>query len=135
MRKIFLIIFAVVIAGCVHNIEITHFQTGQVLQGEYNEINRMVTVVMPDGEILKGKYSAVSSASFMFDTATSYSGVATATGFGYGISSGGQGKAYALLKSETSSLMMEMIVTYSDWTGHGFGEARTNDGRTYKVQF
>ena len=100
---------AVVIAGCVHNIEITHFQTGQVLQGKYNEINRMVTVIMPDGEILKGKYSAVSNASFTFGTATAYSGVATATCFGYGISSGGQGQVYALLKSETSGLMMESV--------------------------
>ncbi len=30
---------------------------------------------------------------------------------------------------------MESIVFYSEWTGHGFGETRTNDGRTFKVQF
>ena len=76
---------------------------------------------MPYGQILKGKHSAISNASFTFGTSTSYSGDATATGFGYGISSGGQGQAYALLKSETSGLMMEIIATYSDWTGHGFG--------------
>ncbi|MGD9365695.1 MAG: hypothetical protein PVH87_08380 [Desulfobacteraceae bacterium] len=135
MKNFILIMLSFLIAGCVHKIEITHFQTGQVLQGNYNELNRMVTVVMPDGEILKGKYSAVSNASFSFGTATAYSGAATATGFGYGVSSGGISQAYALLKSETSSLMMEMIVSYSEWTGHGFGEARTNDGRSYKVQF
>ena len=135
MKKILLIMLSFLVAGCVHKIEITHFQTGQVLQGKYNEINRMVTVIMPDGEILKGKYSAVSNASFTFGTATAYSGVATATCFGYGISSGGQGQVYALLKSETSGLMMEIIAIYSDWSGHGFGEAKTNDGRAYKVQF
>ncbi|MDI6775666.1 MAG: hypothetical protein QMD03_00250 [Syntrophales bacterium] len=135
MKRFLLIVLSFIIAGCVHKIEITHFQTGQVLQGNYNELNRIVTVVMPDGEVLKGKYSAVSNASFSFGTATAFSGAATATGFGYGISSGGKSQAYALLKSKTSTLMMEIIVAYSEWTGHGFGEARTNDGRSYKVQF
>ena len=132
MRKILLIMLAILLLGCVRNIELTHFQTGQVLQGKYNQINRTVTVVMPDGEILKGKYSAVANASFTFRVAPAYSSTVTATSPSYRISSGGGGQAYALLKSETSSLMMEIIVKYSY---HGFGEARTNDGRTYKVQF
>jgi hypothetical protein len=30
---------------------------------------------------------------------------------------------------------MEIIVIYGVLDGHGFGEARTNDGRSIKVQF
>ena len=31
--------------------------------------------------------------------------------------------------------MMEIAVSYSEWSGDGYGEATTNDGRKYKVQF
>ena len=61
---------------------------------------------MPDGEVLFGKYSAISNTTPVFQT-------------GFGV----------------STLMMEIIVSYSEWTGHGYGEATTNDGRKYKVQF
>ncbi len=135
MKKVLFLALCFSISGCVHKLDIVNFQTGQVLEGNYNELNRMVTVIMPDGEVLTGKYSAVNNASFSFGTASAFSGTAMATGLGYGISSGGQGQAYALLKSASSSLLMEMVVSYSEWTGHGFGEARTNDGRIFKVQF
>ena len=50
---------------------------------------------------------------------------------------GGTGRAYALISSTKpgSKLMMEVIVTYGVLGGHGWGEARANDGRTYKVTF
>ena len=134
--SIFAFLPTLFLMGCIHRIELTNFQTGQVLQGQYNEADRTITVTMPDGEVLKGKYSAVSNASFTFGTATtSTPGFFPATTWGYGFTSGGRGEAWALLKSETTRLMMEMIVTYSESTGHGFGEARTNDGRIFKVQF
>jgi hypothetical protein len=53
----------------------------------------------------------------------------------YNTTSGGEAKAHAFLKSNKSNLMMEIIVSYSDASGHGFGEAQTNDGRRFKVQF
>jgi len=121
--------------GCVHKIQLSHVETGQVIQGQYNTFTRGVGVAMPDGEVLTCGYSAIENASFSFGTATAFSGLSSATGMGYGITSGGRGQAYSLLKSETSSLMMELIVSYSEWTGHGFGEARTNDDRIYKIQF
>ncbi len=129
------ILFAILLVGCVHKIELTHFQTGQVLQGEYNTGSYKISITMPNGEILSGKYVALENASFSFGTATAFSGMASATAFGQGIAVGGAGQAYALLKSEKSSLMMEIVASYSEWSGHGFGEARTNDGRTFKVQF
>jgi hypothetical protein len=96
---------------------------------------------MPDGEVLEGHFAAVNSGSvgFTFGSATSYGGGQTATAFGSGTSYnvGGSGEVYALLKSKKpgSHLMLELIATYSPMTGQGFGQARTNDGRTYKLVF
>lgn len=144
MRNLF-IVFSLLffLTGCTHKMILTDFDKGEVLEGHYTEMTKKVEVLMPNGEILKGKYSAISNSSFTFtnstSTATAYSGTASAFGtgssFGTGYSIGGAGKAYALLKSETSNLMMELLVDYNAWDGSGFGEARTNDGRRYKVQF
>lgn len=143
MKKLFCLLAALFLTACAHSLQLVEFETGQVLNGEYNELNRTVTVTMPDGEVLTGKYSALTNAAVTFGSAfgsgTAFSGNTSATAFGssfgYGISAGGQSSAYALLKSEKSNLMMEILVKYSEWSGHGFGEARTNDGRRYKVQF
>ena len=129
--------------GCVQKMQIIDFKTGTVLDGQYDQSNRLVTVLMPNKEVLTGQYSAISNATFSFGSAygsaTAYSGLRSATAYGsstyQSITSGGASNAYALLRSNTSKLMMEIIVQYSDMTGHGYGEARTNDGRQYKVQF
>ena len=48
---------------------------------------------------------------------------------------GGQGKAHAILYSTkpNSKLTLEIIVIYNVVGGGGYGDAKTNDGRTYKV--
>ena len=118
--------------GCIHQIQLTNFETGEILPGQYNEIEKTVTVTMPNGEVLKGKYSSVSNASFSYGSVTSWTPVYShGTVWGYSASSRGQ--AYALLRSNISRLMMEIIVVFSG--NHGFGEARTNDGRRFRVQF
>lgn len=86
-------------------------------------------------EILSGKYSALSNATVTFGNAFAFSGASTSSAFGSGITAGGQSNAYALLTSKTSKLAMEIICVYSEWSGQGFGEARTNDGSVFKVQF
>lgn len=129
--------------GCVYKMQVVDFESGITLDAEYKKSDKSVKVVMPDGEILTGKYSAVSNARFSmgntFGSATAYSGANSATAYGnatsWGISSGGVSNAYALLHSDKSKLMMEIIVQYSELTGSGYGEARTNDGRHFKVQF
>ena len=79
--------------------------------------------------------SAIPISKNLFGNSFATSGGATATGFGTGIAVGENSKAYAILSSQKSSLMMELLVSYSEWNGHGFGEAKTNDGKIYKVQF
>jgi hypothetical protein len=134
MKRLYPVIMtlvAIVLIGCAHPVTLTNFNTGESLNGEFNTGTREITVTMRNGEVLTGKYSAASNSSVTFGTVFAGSG-----GFagGTAINSGGASQAYAILKSQSSSLMMELIVTYGS-NNNGFGEARTNDGRVYKVQF
>ncbi len=137
MKHILIVIILIMgfLTGCAHKITFTNFQSGEILNGEYNTADESIKVTMPNGEILLGKYSTVSSSSMVFGNSFSNIGGAPVTSFGTGVAIGGGSKAYAILSSQKSSLMLELLVSYSEWDGHGFGEARTNDGRTYKVQF
>ena len=135
MKKVLLFVAILLMTGCTHRIQFTHFKSGETLNGTYSELNKILTVVMKNGETLSGKYTLMPNASFSFGSASVYSGASYANAYSRGITVGGTSKAYALLRSNSSKLMMEVIVVYSEWDGHGYGEARTNRGRKYKVQF
>jgi len=128
-------------SGCVSRLHVVDFSSGETLRARYASAIRTVTVWMPDGEVLQGKYSAVGNESLSFGSGftTGVAGGQTVSAFSQGtsVSTGGAGKAYAILKSKNpdSKLMMEILVSYGGLSGHGFGEARTNDGRTYRVTF
>ena len=111
MRYIIYCLFAAVVAvltSCASitakKITLTHFESGEVLVGSANRLSRDVSVTMPNGEILQGKFTLQDS-----------------------------GDTYALLKSTTTNLMLEIRATVSG--ASGFGEAQTNSGRRYRVQF
>lgn len=137
--------FVLLIAfGCVAqnlNLQLTNFKSGQSLQGAtLNKSNKEVTVVMQDGEVLKGKYitmrdKSISSGSIKPKTRLSLNPqLSRSQGLNVkSVTVSNTGKGYALLKSSSSKLMMEINFIFSG--NHGFGDARTNDGRTYKVQF
>mgnify|MGYP000564597831 CR=1 FL=1 len=107
--SVLLIILSVLISSCAtitaRKITLTQFETGEVLRGTVNTLSGVVTITMPDGDVLQGKAQTQES----------------------------RGIAYALLKSSTSKLMMELNVTLGDVSG--FGEAQTNTGKRYRVQF
>ncbi len=132
--SLIIVLSCALLVGCAHSISLVNFSSGETLAGEYNELTREISVTMPNGEIIKGQYSAASNSSVSYGTGFAASGGNLASGFGTSFSSGGASQAYALLRSSTSKLIMEMAVTYGS-NRQGFGEARTNDGRVYKVQF
>ena len=97
---------------------------------------------MPDGEVLFGKWSAMrnESVSTGVGSSTATGGGATVAAFGNSTSytTGGQGYAYAILKSTKpeSKLIMEFSAQFDAIHGNGgFGEAKSNDGRQWKVTF
>ena len=135
VQKILGISAVLLLVGCARPIIFTNFESGNVLNGQLNGSDRSITVTMPDGDSLSGQYSYLSNASMTFGNAFATSGASSASAFGTSMNTGGQSIIYAVLTSKKSKLVMEIILPYSQWTGQGFGEARTNNGIVYKVQF
>jgi hypothetical protein len=145
MKNVLLLIAALFLfAGCAlkHDIALVGFNTEGVLQGVFDEKSQTVTVTMEDGEILKGKYSSFDDdGAVTFGNTIGYSSGGryrrggSFGGIGMGINFGAESKKYALLTSETSSLKMEIAIMLRSWSKNGMGEAKTNDGRVYKIQF
>ncbi len=109
-----LLVVAVSFCSCsvvtARKVTLTQFETGEVLQGTVNTISRMITITMPDGEVLQGRFTAQNT-----------------------VASQPAGIAYALLKSSTSNLMLEISANFEGLSG--FGDAQTNAGKKYRVQF
>lgn len=178
IKIVFIFSLVLLHAGCLsRKAQLANFQTGEVLKARFTDspfTNGKITVTMPDGEVLKGPYSAIrehDSFTFRSGTVSANTDVAARTSYTseaqgqlgnahlHGESNGqidtaarinttahtteqsrtvgGTGRAYALLSSTKpgSKLMMEVIVTYGVLSGHGWGEARCNDGRAYRVTF
>jgi hypothetical protein len=145
-----MLLFVSLLDGCLtRHATLVDFETGEVLQGKFTDsvaTGGTVEIIMPDGEIITGRYSGVREKDEVtFSSATANASGSTNGNSFYGSAStigsqrtiGGQGKAYALLTSTKpdSKLVIEIIAIYNVLDGHGYGEARTNDGRQYKLQF
>lgn len=115
--------------------EFVDFQNGITLEGRYNKASKTVMVTMPDGEVLQGKYSAMTNMTMGFGSAYAASGTTSAFATGNSFAVGANTPVYSILRAGKGPLMMEMKVMYNEWSGNGFGEAMTNDGRHFKVQF
>ncbi len=118
------------LAACAHQLKLVDMESAQVIYGTYNKADRSVIITLPTGEVLTGQYSALSNASVSVGSLFYGSKVAT----GYSVSEGGTSKAYAILTGDRGTIM-EIMVDYSAWNHQGYGEARTKDGKVYKVQF
>ena len=109
VSKLACVLICTLISGCAHQMTLVNFASGETLTGDYDTSTRAISVTMPSGETLSGVGASVQR-------------------------NEGGSQAYALLRSSTSKLMMEINLTYGS-NGQGFGEAKTNDGKTYKIQF
>lgn len=144
MKKIFkisfLTMFLFLLVGCAPmQLDIVDFNSGASLQGQYDDIENVATVMMPSGEVLSGKLSTLrqgsDSYSNDFGTSKDSSGKKAKTNnFGHTSTTSRTTEAFGILRSNRSNLIMEMKLNYENLSGNGFGEAKTNDGKTYKIQ-
>jgi hypothetical protein len=140
MKKAIALIAVVFLCGC-HTVNLINASNGETIKVHSHMMSRNLWAEMPDGEILEGKFAAVSNESIGVTTgsATSFGGGTSATAVGSATSynSGNSGTVYALLKSTKpgSKLTLEINGTFNPVSRQGFGEAKTNDGRTYKIVF
>lgn len=122
------------LAGCAQTLHLVNFESGQRLEGKLNRGGKTVQVTMPDGEVLNGTYSQYAPSKTI-----STQGVRTRENPDNETDSNAttvvtqdSGEGYSVLTGERGTTM-EMRFKFSGESG--FGEATTNRGAKYKVQF
>lgn len=122
--------------GCASHLKLTNLDSGRTLKGRYDMLYHEISVVMPGGDVLTGKYRPANENPYPSDKAARKPEAIPRSGFGSGIPNGLHADVYALLKSEKTDLIMEVFLGYDDFRGgDGFGFGRTNDQRTYKITY
>ncbi len=115
--------------------ELVDFRSGASAEGFWDQGKGELRLYLEDGEVLSGKYVKMNNARFTIGAGLGgsrhFSGVRVYPSVGIN----GKGNFYALLHSEKSSLVVEVVADYNLWSRKGYGEARSNDGRVYKVVF
>ena len=144
-----------ILTGCVMQATLVDMTNGEKIRAKFTDSNATggkCEVQMPDGELLKGRYTGIrgtdeisysnSVGNIEIATEDSVNSFNSNTNGTFSVAGstrtvGGQGKAYAILTSTKpgSTLVMEIIAIYNVIGGGGFGDAKTNDGRVYKVIF
>ncbi len=136
--KFWAFLIVLLTSGCAYNVELISFETGETLRGGFNVSSHEVWVNMADGTRLSGKYVELRNDSISFGTtsSTAFAGrtFGSFSSFGTAYSIGSTSIGYAILRNPGTKLMMEVLVR-ANLDNTGMGEARTNDGRTYKVIF
>ncbi len=134
MRKIlFYSVFILVImtTACTHKFKLHDSSDGLTLTGTYNTATNNVNVVIRSGEKLEGKY--VSYANTAITHNSLFYGTEVVTKYRVAVS-GGASVGYAVLLGDRGTVM-EIIYQFDKVTGHGFGTAKSNDGKEYRVIF
>jgi len=129
MRKLIILVGMLAVVSCVHKAELINISDGTIIEGTFNTGDKTLKVLMPDGEMLKGRYVTLSSASI--GVSSLFYGTNTATMLTG--SSGGVMDGYGFLRGDKGTIMEVIFRVGTD--NHGFGDAKTNKGDTYKVMF
>lgn len=138
-NKIPFLIFMLIgffMTACTSHLKLQNLDSGRTLKGRYDTVYKEITVVMPDGDILTGKYRPVTDNPYPSEKEFKLPDPPPKSGFGSGVPHGIRADVYALLRSKKTDLMMEVFLGYDSFKGgDGYGFARTNDKRSYKVTY
>ncbi|MEK6525552.1 MAG: hypothetical protein AABZ22_01640 [Nitrospirota bacterium] len=118
-----------VLWGCSHDVKLINMSDGTTISGTSTIWNQSITLTLPSGEIVEGRYVPLTTASI--GVGSLFYGANVGTMLGKDISGRFHGHARLTGKNGT---VVEMVFS-SDWTGHGFGIAKTNSGKEYRVTF
>ncbi len=133
MRSKLLILFfaSLFLSGCAAgHLQLVSLSDGTSILGEFQKGNHSVKITMPDGETLRGSYSALTN-SYIGSGSLFYP---AKTMMPMSPASDGASEAYALLRGDKGTVM-EMVLRYSELTGSGYGVASTNRGTGYRIVF
>jgi uncharacterized protein YceK len=127
----------VLLNGCASIPRKTTFintKTGEVCYGGFNLWKRTGWVTLPDGTKLTGKTFGAKNADY---TSLNFNGTNTESGSfsgsGSSFSAVAEGEGFALLRSDDGKELMEIHVMSNRSATAGYGEAKMNDGREFRV--
>jgi len=122
--------------GCASHLKLRNLESGRTLKGRYDTVYKEITVSMPNGDQLTGKYRPATENPVPSEKEFKMPDPPPKSGFGSGVPHGIRADVYALLKSEKTDLMMEVFLGYDSFRGgDGYGFARTNDKQSYKITY
>lgn len=128
-QALWLTLIAAGLAGCAHEIRLVSLSDGTLIKGATKLWDQSVILTLPSGEILEGEFFSLSNRNLGQDSL--FHGANLGAMFGGRVSGRFHGYAYL---TGTQGTVVEIIFA-SDWTGHGFGFARTSLGEEYRVSF
>jgi len=153
--KILVLPLIIFLSACDYDVELIDFESGETLKGGFNINSRLTWVELKDGTRLEGKYVEIrNNDSFSFGNSTgtltgsttgsifsgskfgTFNSLSTSSlnTFSTSTTIGNTSIGYAILRNPDTKVMMEVVVI-ANLDNSGMGEARTNDGKTYKVMF
>lgn len=97
---------------------------------------KRIRLYLDDGELLQGDYVYDPDAAFTLGAGMNFGGGGIPGGVFPKLGIDGKTKVYALLRSAAKpGLLVEIVADYNKYDGSGQGEARTSEGRTFKLRF
>lgn len=134
MRKVFQVIVSVALmiflSGCAREMEIVDFKSGVTLYGEYDDLEQTARVTMPNGEVLSGHVTQIKETTYSYTNNSSKD--KKKDNFSSTRTTSNVSNAQGLLRSNMSNLIMDLSLTLTGFGG--YGTAKTNDGKEYRIQ-
>lgn len=124
--------------GCTNSRHAEGYEwaSGKKIDVFLNTGQKTIRLYLDDGELIEGSYTYDSNAQFSFGTGVVFGGGGIAGGVFPSLGIDGKTKIYSMLRSKNKpALMIEIVADYNRFDGTGQGEARTNDGRSFKLVF
>ncbi len=113
--------------GPTSEVELINLEDGTTIRGRRNLKRRSLQLKLPSGEIVDGHYVPLTSSTIGNGSLFSQRHMATVSW----ARSNHNFRGYARLVGKNGELLE--IIFSSEWTGHGTGFAKTNDGGDYEV--
>lgn len=113
--------------GHTSEVKLINLEDGTTIRGSRNLKRRSLQLKLPSGEVVDGHYVPLTSSTIGDGSLFSQGHMATVPW----MRSDHNFRGYARLVGKNGELLE--IIFSSEWTGHGTGFAKTNDGGAYEV--
>lgn len=115
--------------GCTRDVRLVSLSDGSLATGTTKLWSQTVVLTLPSGEVTEGEFFSLSNTKLAEDSLFHRANLGQM--FGGQVSGRFHGYAYLM---GTQGTVVEIIFA-ADWTGRGFGFARTSRGEEYRVSF